>query len=197
MTNKTEAMARRNLSLGYALPIIGGAVAIVFGLIVYDLTRTTFDIWIWVIIQSVLGVSLVLGTTLSNAAFNFAVDSGKAFGATRGAKNLNFILGIIWSSIVTVMAFATAASAISGLRSYSDTPAIVNPKGTPMPSPSATSIYIGPGVKPLTASFIFGDMLPALVLLAIAVVGIYLLLAQRSRGAAGGKSAGSHSEEEK
>jgi type IV secretory pathway VirB6-like protein len=170
MSNLTATKARRSLGLGYALPIIGGAVSIVFGLIVYDVTRTTFDAWIWTIIQLILGGSLVAGTRLSTAAHNYSLTKKKV-GATVGARNLNFILGIIWSVVVGIMSFAYAATAVSNLKYY---PPVPVSNGTMMPNPS-------PVLHSVTVQSFLGDFLPAFVLLAIMVCGVYLLLIERTR----------------
>lgn len=183
MSKSKSALARRNLALGYALPIIGGAVALILGLIIWDLNHANFDAWIWLLILAILGASLVFGTALSNAAFNFAADSGKALGSIRGAKNLNFVLGIIWSAVVTIKSFSDASSAVSQLRNYS-TPVYQDaPKTT---DGTSGVVYTGPTVKGLTWHDFYNNFLPAFVLLALAVVGIFLLLWKR---AAPGRSA--------
>ena len=43
---------QKALALGYAVPILCTAFAIIFGLFVYDATRTNLDVWIWVLIIS-------------------------------------------------------------------------------------------------------------------------------------------------
>jgi signal transduction histidine kinase len=175
------SIARRNLGLGYALPIIGGAVALIIGLVVWDVTHTTFDAWIWILILAILGASLVFGTLLSNSAFNFAETTGKAVGSIRGAKNLNFVLGIIWSAVVTIKSFSDMAGAVSSLRNYNTSSVIIKePVGG---TPPVHNVYTGSSVKPLTWHILLTDFLPAFVLLGIAVVGIYLLLWERAKPA--------------
>jgi hypothetical protein len=49
-----RAKLQRAIGLAYASPIIGTAIAIIFGLIVYDITKTDLDTWIWVVIQVII-----------------------------------------------------------------------------------------------------------------------------------------------
>jgi hypothetical protein len=170
MSKSAAAKARRNLALGYSLPIIGGAVALIFGLVVSDLWGP-LDIWVWTIIQAILGGSFVWGTRTSTQAFNYAIDNGKKLGATKGARNLNFVLGIIWSAVVAIMAFVNLSMAVgklSGWRSVSGTGKV----GQTVPT--------GEYIKPLTNDILFGDFLPAFVLLLILLSGIFLLLSERN-----------------
>ena len=37
--------------MGFAIPILLTAAAIIFGLVVYDITRTDLQVWVWVVIQ--------------------------------------------------------------------------------------------------------------------------------------------------
>ena len=171
MTNQTAAQARRSLSLGYSVPIIGGALAIVFGLIVYDLTRTELDVWIWVIIQAILGTALVLGTRLSTRAHHYSLAREKQVGATKGARNLNFILGIIWSVVVGIMSFAFASTAVNKLQTW---PAVPVGNGTAMKNPM-------PVIHAVTLESFLGDFLSAFALLVLVVVGFYLLIIERTR----------------
>ena len=88
----------------------------------------------------------------------------------------------IWGAVVIIMSFANMANAVSLLSDYSRGALSVIPKGgtgvTPTP---ASTAYYGPGVRPLNWDIFGNHFLPAFVLLVIAVVGIYLLLAERSR----------------
>jgi hypothetical protein len=161
MTSKvTSQQARQALSLGYALPVIGTTLAIVLGLMVRDLTQTDLNIWIWVLIQLIIGFSLIFGTWYANVADGFRSKSGKRLGATKGARLINFIIGIIWSAVVTIMAFAYGQGAVEKLTDYQNSK---------------------PRIRPLTWGLILDDWLPALTLLLIAAGGIYLLLWARTR----------------
>jgi hypothetical protein len=176
MSNLTARQARRALSLGYSLPIIGGAVAIVFGLIVYDLTRTTLDVWIWTIIQVILGTSLVFGTRLSTQAHHYSIAKKKNVGATKGARNLNFILGIVWSVVVGIMGFAFASTAVNNLKTWPEMPVDDGTGGKPM-----TPMNPVPIISPVTWQGFVNDFLPAFALLVVVVAGVYLLLLERTR----------------
>ena len=168
MSKSAGAQARQNLSLGFSLPIIGAAVSLVLGLAVYDLTRTSLDIWIWVLIQTILGTAMVFGTITATSAYNYSVSKGKKTGAASGARNLNFVLFIIWSAVVVIMSFSEASAAVQKLNRWVSDPTDIKNGGHNV-------------IDPLTAANFLNDFLPALVLLIIAVVGIYLLLVERSR----------------
>ena len=168
MSKSASAQARQNLSLGFSLPIIGAAVALVFGLAVYDLTRTALDIWIWVLIQTILGTALVFGTITATSSYNYSVSKGKKTGGASGARNLNFILGIIWSAVVIIMSFSMASMAVGKLNRWVTDPTDIKMGGHNV-------------VDPLTSANFLNDFLPALVLLLIAAAGIYLLLVERAR----------------
>lgn len=174
MSKSEKRKAQRNLSLGYALPIIGGAVAFIFGLMVYDINHAILDIWVWIIIQAILGASFVWGTRTATMAFNFALQGGKKVGAIKGARNLNMVLGIIWSVVVIIMAFVTLGSAIGkhGQYNYKAVDPVVDKAASVHPN----GFYI----SPFTVDNLFGDFLPAFVLLLLVLAGVFLLLTERS-----------------
>jgi len=167
--------AQRNLGLGYSIPIVGGVVALLTGLIVADLTQTSLDIWVWVLIQFFLGLGVVLGTRFATASFNFANAQGKKLGAIKGARNLNLVLGIIWSAVVIIMAFAKGFDAVQKLVKWPTYPSPTVGEKTPK--------VLGPELLPMTSVHFLQEWLPAFVLILIAVFGIYLLLLERSREA--------------
>ena len=177
MTNLTTAKARKSLSLGYSLPIMGGALAIVFGLAVYDITGTTFSIWIWTIIFAILGFSLVLGTRFASAANNFASVTGKSVGASRGALNLNFILGILWSAVVAITSYMSAMQSVGSLRLFRYVQTDLDKTGK---NPNNWMRQVA-DVLPFKWSWLLNNFLPTFVLLVLVVVGTYLLLAERGR----------------
>ena len=163
MTNNISASkARQAISYGYALPIIGTTVAIVLGLFVRDFTHTELTTWIWVLIQAIIGTSLVFGTWYSNLADSFRSKKGTKIGATGGARGMNFVLSIIWSAAVTIMAFTLGSAAVDKLRDFNV-------------SSGQTS------AKPLSVQIFFDDWFPALVVLLISGAGIYALLWARTR----------------
>jgi hypothetical protein len=177
MSNLTTAQARKSLSLGYPLPIIGGALAIVFGLAVYDVTGTSFSIWIWTIIFAILGVSLVLGTRFAAASNNFASVTGKSVGASRGAMNLNFILGIIWSAVVAITSYVSAMQSVGSLRVFRYIHTYLNKTGN---KPNLWTRQVA-DVQPFKWNWLLNNFLPTFVLLILVIVGTYLLLAERGR----------------
>ena len=176
---KEAALARRNLGLGYSLPIIGGVIALLTGLIISDLTHTSLDIWIWVLIYLILGAGLILGTRFATASFNYSEAEGKKVGAVRGARNMNLVLGIIWSAVVIIVSFEKGSTAVNRLLVWhTGKPTAVDgiPKGK--------TIYYSnslPHIMPLTYGKFLADFVPAFVIILIAVVGVYLLLAERAR----------------
>lgn len=111
------ALGQRATALAYTLPITAAAVALVFGLIVYDVTQTSLDAWIWVIVMTIIAVGIVAGTIYAARALRAQVHPGaKPAGASIGAKNLNFILSIIFVTAVTSMSLGYGASAMGQLR---------------------------------------------------------------------------------
>jgi len=157
-----SAAASRSLALGYSAPIVGGVVSLILGLIVTDVTNSTPDIWIWVLIQTLLGAGVVLGTRFSTAAFNFAHASGKSVGAVAGARALNMVLGAIWSAIVTIWAFAKGVDSVAKLQDYS---------------------FAQPTIRAISADNLLNDFLPAFVLIVVALAGMFLLVTERARDA--------------
>ena len=173
-SSNASSSAQRSLGLGYSVPIIGGVLALLVGLIVSDITHSRLDIWIWVLIHAVLGAGMVLGTRFATAAYNFSLVQGAKVGATKGARNLNLVLGIIWSAIVTIVSFSKAAEAVQGMVHWSDKLISKTPGSEPTEP-------VPPVIKPFTSVLFWENFVPAFVLIVIAVVGIYLLLAERSR----------------
>lgn len=173
--SKQVKLAQRNLGLGYSTPIIGAVVALLTGLVVSDVTQTNLDIWVWVLIQVILGAGMVLGTRFATASFNFATSHKRKLGAIKGARNLNLILGIVWSVVVIIMSFSNGAMAVSNLVRW--------PEPSKFPSDGTQPAVSVPEILPLTSAKFVENFVPAFVLIVIAVTGIYLLLAERSREA--------------
>jgi hypothetical protein len=90
-----------------------------------------------------------------------------------GAANLNFVLSIVFGATVSIMSFSFGASAIDSLRIW---PEYKEPMGD-------EEIVYDPGweVAKFEWSWFFESMLPALVLLVIAAVGIYLFITERNQ----------------
>ena len=168
MTSKSAARnARNQLALGFSAPIVAATIAVIFGLVVFDLINAKYQIWIWVIIQIILGLGMILGTRWSTAAYNFALSKGRKTGVEKGARNLSFVLSIIWSAVVVIISFSTLAESINKLGVWS-----------PVKVATPAENY---RISPLTADVIFGDLGASLTLILVVAFGIYLLLLERGR----------------
>lgn len=110
--------SQRLIAFGYALPIIAVAVALIFGLIVYDLTHTPLEAWIWVIVQLCVAAGIIAGTIAAARALATAQPATvqPAAGPAVGAQNLNLVLSIIFAAAVTIMSLSYGAGALQQLR---------------------------------------------------------------------------------
>ena len=107
----------RALGGAYAVPIIAAAVALIFGLVVYDITQTRLELWIWVIIQVIVASGIVLGTLFAARAIRQESDQTSSRARiTRSSGILNFVLSVVFIGIVLGMGFGTGASSIESLR---------------------------------------------------------------------------------
>ncbi|MEY4971626.1 MAG: hypothetical protein RLZZ404_552, partial [Actinomycetota bacterium] len=157
--------AQKALGLGYAVPILATAVAIIFGLGVYDVTRTNLQVWVWVIIIAIVAAGVVWGTRFAAKAKSAKAAPPKPRTAlAAGAANLNLVLSIIFGSVVTIMAFAFGTDAISKLQTWPQPP--INCEGVDC---ATEPIITGP-----TWNWFIQELAPAKVLLLLAVVGIYV-----------------------
>jgi heme/copper-type cytochrome/quinol oxidase subunit 2 len=166
--------SEKALGLGYAIPILFTAVAIIFGLVVYDLTRTDLQVWVWVVIQIIIALGILLGTRFSSKAKSAKAAPPRVRQTlAAGAANLNFVLSIVFGATVSIMSFTFGASAIESLRLW---PEYKEPLGGEEP-------YYDPTwtVARFEWKWFFESMLPALVLLMIAAIGIYLFITERNQ----------------
>lgn len=172
---KKEGMSEseKALGLGYAVPIIATAIAIIFGLVVYDVTRTDLQIWVWVIIQVIVVSGILLGTRFSTKAktAKTVVQKPRATLAA-GAANLNFVLSIVFGAVVSIMAFTFGGSAVESLRVY---PEYEEPKEGEVVNYTFTW-----EVSPPSITWFIEELLPALVLLFLAAAGTYLSITERN-----------------
>jgi hypothetical protein len=166
--------SEKALGLGYAIPILFTAVAIIFGLVVYDITRTDLQVWVWVVIQVIIALGILLGTRFSSKAKSAKAAPPRARQTlAAGAANLNFVLSIVFGATVTIMSYTFGASAIESLRIW---PEWIEPK------PGEEFYYDNSWkVAPFEWRWFFESMLPALVLLMIAAIGIYLFITERNQ----------------
>lgn len=154
---------RRALALGYALPIIAGASAVIFGLVVYDITGTSLESWVWVIIQAIVASGIILGTRFARRAkYTKAVVRKDKNRLAGGAWNLNFVLSVIFGTVVSIMAFVFGTSSFEKLKSYNFD-------------------YAGWEIAPISFNWILGDFTPSLALILLAVLGVYAIITERHR----------------
>jgi hypothetical protein len=64
--------SEKALSFGFAIPILLTAAAIIFGLVVYDITRTDLQVWVWVVMQVI-----VVNPNPFGVGFTFRFGVGK------------------------------------------------------------------------------------------------------------------------
>lgn len=153
----------RALAWGYSLPILAAAVAIILGLIVYDITGTSLEGWVWVIIQVLIASGIILGTRYARRAKSETPPPPKPRTAwASGAWNLNFVLSIVFGGVVSVMAFVFGVEAFDQLRDYNFD-------------------YNGWEVAPFSVAWLLGDFSPALVLMVLVIVGLYATITERHR----------------
>lgn len=166
--------SEKALGLGYAIPILFTAVAIIFGLVVYDITRTDLQVWVWVVIQVIIAIGILLGTRFSSKARSAKAAPPRVRQTlAAGAANLNFVLSIVFGATVSIMSFTFGAAAIESLRIW---PEYIEPLG-------GEEYVFDPGweLAPFEWKWFFESMVPALVLLLIAAVGIYLFITERNQ----------------
>lgn len=154
---------QKALGLGYAIPIIAAAIAVIFGLVVYDVTGTSLEAWVWVIIQVIIAAGIILGTRYARLAKAEKPAAPKPRTAwASGAWNLNFVLSILFGAVVSVMAFVFGAGSFEALRDYNYD-------------------YAGWEVEPVTLAWLIGDFAPALVLILLVTIGLYSTITERHR----------------
>ncbi len=165
--------AQKALGLGYAVPILAAAFAMIFGLVVYQVTRTDLQVWVWVIIQVIIALGIIAGTRFASKArlARTEVPKPRKPMAAVGAANLNFVLSIVFGAVVSVMAFTFGQMAIQKLQVWPEVPADCKDQ----------ECYAEPTVTAPSLEWLFEDLLPAKVLLILAVVGIYLTITERNR----------------
>jgi hypothetical protein len=166
--------SEKALGLGYAIPILLTAVAIIFGLVVYDITRTDLQVWVWVVIQVIVAIGILLGTRFSSKARSAKAAPPRVRQTlAAGAANLNFVLSIVFGATVSIMSFTFGAAAIDSLRIW---PEYIEPLG-------GEEFVFDPGweIAPFEWTWFFESMVPALMLLLIAAVGIYLFITERNQ----------------
>ena len=157
------------LAIGYSLPIVGTALAIILGLVFYDAQGQKLQNWSWVVIQAVIAASLILGTRFAlKAKAGKVVSRAPSVSGAAGAVVLNYVLSIVFGGAVTLMSFALGQDAIALLRSQE---VCIDTACTSMKTVQAT----------WDVSWWFDNMLPAWVLLLLVEAAIYFLVISRGR----------------
>jgi hypothetical protein len=158
--DEERARLQRYVGLAYASPILGTAFAIILGLVVYDITRTTLDVWIWVVIQAIIATSILTGTAFAAKVRLARPPAPRQRQTGLAAVNLNLVLAIVFGVVVTSMAFGFGASAVEELRTWAEwRPGQTKPEA--------------PTIKLPDLAWFTSKMLPAMVLLALSEFGIY------------------------
>ncbi len=161
--------AQKALALGYATPILSTTVAIILGLVIYDVTKTNLQTWVWVIIIAIVGFGIIAGTLFANRARQAKPAMPKPKTAlAAGAATLNFVLSIVFGAVVSIMSFAMGSEAINKLREW------------PMSDGTEKEMPI-PTLNAPTWQWLFEEIAPAKILLLLAVVGVYLSITLRNR----------------
>lgn len=154
---------KRALGLAYSVPVIGTAIALIVGLIAYGDGVNPIETWVWVFIQAIIGASILLGTHFAVAARSAVTVAPKERIVGAGALNLNFVLSVVFGAVVTIMAFTYGMSAVADRAMWN------NEHG------------MHTELMPLDAQWWMDKFVPALALLVLAEVTIYLTLVSRNR----------------
>lgn len=156
------------LGLGYAVPILATAFAIILGLVVYDVTRTELQVWVWVVIQAIIATGILFGTRFAaKARAGKKAEPKQRSTLAAGAANLNFVLSIVFAGVVGVMSFAFGAGAVEKLRVW------------PQYEEGKENVWTWT-VTPVTFKWAIEEMLPAIVLLMLVAFGTYFIIIQRN-----------------
>lgn len=94
----------RSVAWAYSIPIIAGALAAILAGIVYDATRTSLNVWMWLLILTIIAAGIVLGTHFSSKEPSAA-----------GAVGLNTGWTIAFVIVAGAMAFGYGASSTDQL----------------------------------------------------------------------------------
>ena len=165
---KKMSERQKALALGYAVPILSTAFAIILGLFVYDATRTNLDVWIWVLIISIVGFGVIAGTRFSARARQARVEPLRPRTAlAAGAATVNFVLSIVFGATVSIMSFTMGQQAVNKLQRWAEWKEGDTESHYSLVTPSL--------------DWFVRDIAPAAILLLLAVVGVYLSITERHR----------------
>lgn len=165
---KGLSATQKALAIGYALPIVGTALAIIIGLIVYDTQSQKLATWAWVVIQAIIGASIFFGTRSAAKARSAkpVVKPPRVVGAA-GAVTLNYVLSLVFAGVVSIMSFTFASGAVNSLVVYRECAEGKDPCYPNINSPSM--------------EWWFNEMLPAFLLLVLVQVATYLVIVSRNK----------------
>ena len=151
MTQEQRAMV-----LGYSLPIVATALAIILGLAFWDIQGQRLDNWVWVVIQAIVAAGLVFGTRAAvsaKAAKPVAVKPRVSGAGAAGAVTLNFVLSIVFGGVVTLMSFVLGGEAFGRL---------------------GTEPYKG-----VDGPWVLDQMLPSYAMIVLVTFGVYTTIVAR------------------
>lgn len=164
---KGMSETQKALAVGYALPIIGTALAIIIGLVVYDIQQSNIQNWTWVVIQLIIGTSIILGTRSAAKARSAkpVVRAPRVAGAA-GAVTLNYVLSLVFAGVVSIMSFTFATGAVNSLTSS-----------------WCDDMGNCDKMKPLaiTPEWWINQMIPSFLLLVLVQVSVYLVITSRNK----------------
>ena len=159
---------QKALALGYAVPILCTAFAIILGLFIYDATRTNLDTWVWVLIIAIVGIGVIAGTRFASQARQARVEAPRPKTAlAAGAATLNFVLSIVFGVAVSIMAFSMGSAALYKLQVWPEWYEGMTENNPTIAAPSL--------------EWWLQDLAPAKVLLLLAVIGVYVSITERHR----------------
>ena len=108
---------QRATGLAFSMPIVAVALALILGLILYDVSRTAIQVWIWVLIQAFIAAGIIFGTWFSRRAIQTLRSEHRAVsGAVVGSRNLNFVLSVVFAALVAAMSLSYGGGAMEQLR---------------------------------------------------------------------------------
>ncbi len=113
---KDAKRAKREAALAFVYPIVGTTIALIIGLVVYQIRRENPQAWVWVLILAIVAGSVVMGSIYAARTKTHAVKvlrSARVPGTA--ALNLNFVLVVLFVVVVSLMAFGFGLGAISEL----------------------------------------------------------------------------------
>lgn len=165
--NKSQARAK--LGYGYASPIAGAAVGVVTSLMLNDALPNEYSAWTLVVVQFILGTSLVMGTRYAASARSYELATKQSINA-RGAQIMNFVLSIIWSAVMGILALVMVTVAVQKLR-YSEWITDAKNEGG----------YEKVTYNHITVDIFMQDWLPAILIMLAFVIGTLLWLVNRAK----------------